>query len=89
MIKIYAIRDRALDAFNRPFFLTADGVAIRSFQDEINNKESEISKHADDYDLYTIGTYDENTGIISPHQPLQIAVGKQLIYRNGQGDQNA
>lgn len=82
MLKIYAIRDRALDAFNRPFFLPADGAAIRAFQDEINNKESELSKHPDDYDLYTIGMYDENRGIIRPHDPLQIAIGKSLTYRD-------
>jgi len=81
MIKIYAIRDRALDAYNRPFFLQADGAAIRAFQDEINNKESELSKHPDDYDLYTIGSFDDNKGVISAHEPLQIAIGKQLVYR--------
>ena len=86
MIKIYAVRDQKLEAFNRPFFLQSDGVAIRAFQDEVNSHESELHKHAEDYDLYTIGMYDENTGIISPHAPLHLANAESLIYRDKSED---
>jgi len=87
MIKIFAIYDYKLVAYNRPFFLQSEGVAIRAFQDEINNKESELSKHPSDYDLYMIGTWEEYSGMITPQEPVLIATGLSLIYREGQ--QNA
>ena len=87
MIKIYAIYDEKLEAYNRPFFLISDGVAIRAFQDEINNKESELSKHPEDYDLYKIGEYNEETGNITPNEPVLIGTGKALVYR--EENQNA
>ncbi len=49
MTKIYAIYDEKLEAYNRPFFLTSDGVAIRAFQDEINNKVDKIEPPDDDF----------------------------------------
>lgn len=81
MIKIYAIYDQKLEAYNRPFFLISEGVAIRAFQDEINNIDSELSKHPADYDLYKLGEYDEQTGEITPNKPQLLANGKDLIYR--------
>lgn len=81
MIRIFAIYDQKLEAYNRPFFLISDGVAIRAFQDEINNKESELSKHPDDYELYKIGEYNEETGEINPNLPQLIASGRALVYR--------
>lgn len=81
MYKIYAIRDSKMEAFNRPFVLPADGAAIRAFQDEINNKDSELSKHPEDYDLYCVGLWDEETGIISEGKTDRIATGESLIYR--------
>lgn len=83
MYKIYAIRDSKMEAFNRPFVLPADGAAIRAFQDEINNKDSELSKHPEDYDLYCVGIWNEETGIIAEVEGriYRIATGESLIYR--------
>lgn len=80
---ILAIRDRAIDAFGRPMFMTHSGAAVRGFGDEINKESSEMYAHPDDYDLYELGTWDDNTGAfdIHPH-PLQIAIGKNLKIRN-------
>lgn len=77
---IVAVLDRAMDAYGRPFFVPALGAAIRSFQDEVNNKESPMNKHPDDYDLYRLGIYDDVRGVIEPlGEPIQIAIGKQMI----------
>ena len=48
---VCSIRDRGAEAFGRPFFTPAIGVAIRSFQDEVNRKaeDSQIYLHPDDF----------------------------------------
>jgi len=78
---IVAVRDRALDAFGRPVYVQALAHAIRSFQDEINRHapDNEMSKHPEDYDLYYLATYNDDTGqFTNTERPTQIAIGKQL-----------
>lgn len=76
---IVSIKDRAIDAFQPVFNVRAPGEAIRAFQDAINNNQNPMHAHADDYDLYELGTFNDETGQIQTHQqPKQIALGKQL-----------
>jgi hypothetical protein len=58
---VCAVKDRAVDAFNRPLFVPTVGVAIRSFTDEVNRKDSELATHPEDYDLYELGSWDDQT----------------------------
>lgn len=59
---VVAVRDSAVDAFMRPFTVQSVGQAIRSFADEAVNKDSEICKHARDYELFALAMFDEDTG---------------------------
>lgn len=84
---IVAVRDRAADAFMRPYFVPALGLAIRSFQDEVNRSSADnpMWVHPEDFDLYELGTYDEDRGVFEqkPDHPKQIAIGKQQKMGNG------
>lgn len=76
-----AIHDRALDAFGRPFYVQTIGQAVRSFQDELNraHDENNLYKHPEDFDLYHLGEYDDQTGQhTNNEEPTQIAIGKHL-----------
>lgn len=64
-----AVKDRALNAFALPFFVQSVGVAVRSFTDETNRSDSAISSHPEDYDLYVIGTYNDENGAIQTEEP--------------------
>lgn len=78
---ICAVKDRAADAFGRPLFVPSVGLAIRSFADEVNRSDSEnqMFNHSDDFDLYELGQFDDNTGIIECHlQPKLLALGKSV-----------
>lgn len=78
---ICAVKDRAADAFGRPLFVPSVGLAIRSFSDEVNRSDSEnqMFNHSDDFDLYEIGSFDDNTGIIDCHaQPKLLSLGKSV-----------
>jgi len=60
-----SVKDRAADAYGRPMFVPSVGVAIRSFSDEVNRKdqENQLFNHPDDFDLYELGEFDDNTGL--------------------------
>jgi hypothetical protein len=78
---ICTVKDRAADAYGRPMFVPSTGVAIRSFSDEINrnNAENQLYNHPDDFDLYELGEFDDNTGLFSLHeQPKLLSLGKQV-----------
>lgn len=76
---VCAVRDRALDAFMSPIFVPALGLAVRSFSDEVNRKDSPMNAHPDDYDLYQIGTYDDSVGRLIPSEVRQVAIGKDVV----------
>lgn len=82
MKPIYAVKDLAVQAFGTPFFVRAKGEALRSFQDEANRRDSDsaIAKHPEDYELYRIGDFDDQTGtIIAAQAPELVARAKDLI----------
>jgi hypothetical protein len=78
---ICTVKDRAADAFGRPMFVPSAGVAIRSFSDEINrnNADNQLFNHPDDFDLYELGEFDDNSGLFALHeQPKLLSLGKQV-----------
>jgi len=77
---IVSVKDTAAQAFGRPVFVPSSAVAIRSFRDEVNRKDStdDLAKHPSDFDLYEIGTFDDSTGIIEVSEPRLLARAKDL-----------
>lgn len=57
-----AIRDSAVDAFMRPFFVPTTAFAVRSLSEEMKNPESPMAKNPGDFVLYELGTFDEELG---------------------------
>jgi len=78
---IVSVRDGASGAFGRPFFVTARGQAIRSFQDEVNRAapDNDLHKHPEDFDLYCLGAFDDNEGRIVGTPPELLLRGKDAL----------
>lgn len=78
---IISVKDTAAQAFGRPIFVPTTAVAVRSFRDEVNRKDStdDMSRHPDDFELYEIGSFDDSTGIIDVlSSPRLVARAKDL-----------
>ena len=78
---IVAIRDSAVGAYMRPFYLQSSGQAIRSFQDEVNRaaEENTMFHHPEDYELFLLGEFDDVTGMFDLLEVSKsIATAKQL-----------
>ena len=79
---VVAVRDRAADAYMRPFFVPTIGMAVRSFGDEVQRAATDnpMWSHPEDYDLYLLGQFDEDTGrfLCEEPQPRMVAVGKDF-----------
>lgn len=62
-MKIFAVHDSKAEIFGTPIFLPTLGLAIRAFADQVNNPEpNPISQHPEDYTLFDIGEYNQETG---------------------------
>lgn len=75
-----AIRDSAMDAYMRPFAAPSTGMAVRSFQDELRRDDSEMRKHPEDYELFKLGEFDEESGKLYALQegPESLIRGKDV-----------
>lgn len=79
-LNIVSIYDRKLEAFGAPATVTALGGAIRGFQDAIQDKDTQFSKHPEDYELFHIATWDDATARFNNlEQPKSIAIGANYV----------
>lgn len=64
ILAVCAVRDSAMQAFSRPFFVPTTAVATRSFTDEVNRSapDNPMYAHPDDYELHLIAYFDEESG---------------------------
>lgn len=62
MLNMYSIRDAKAEIFGPPFFKVTHGEVERDFRHLVNDEKSKIHLDPEDYDLYHMGRYDDNTG---------------------------
>lgn len=85
-VRAYSVRDKVAGAFLPLFFLRSDGEAMRSFSDAVNDPKHQFSPHAADYDLFWMGTFDDETGMLEGPlaegevevSPVRLASGLQV-----------
>ncbi|WNK13467.1 MAG: nonstructural protein [Microvirus sp.] len=78
---IVSLKDTAARVFGIPFVVQAAAQAVRSLRDEVNSKEStsDVARHPDDFELYEIALFDEDSGAVSVIEPIRmIARAKDL-----------
>lgn len=68
----YSIYDTAAKAFNQPFFLQNDSLAIRAFTDTVNDENSTINKHPQHFALYKIGMFKDDSGELIQDEMKQL-----------------
>lgn len=80
LVRVVAVFDSAVGAFNRPFYAPALGAAIRSFNDEVNRKaqDNEMSKHPDDFWLSHLADFDDEKGQFINVDVRVVARGKDV-----------
>lgn len=77
--QLYSIRDN-LVAFDFPRVSVNEQAAIRDFAYGINNPDSPASFRPGDYDLYRIGYFDSDKGVIVPEDvPVLVVTGSSVF----------
>lgn len=63
--KMYSVRDSKGEIFHPPFYQKTHGEAERTFNKLVHDDKSMIAQYPDDFDLYYLGEYDDQSGKIS------------------------
>lgn len=75
---LYAIRD-ALTGFMQPVMEQNDAAARRNFEHAVFNPNSLMQSHKQHYDLYRVGDYDLDSGVIVPEIPaVMVCAGSSV-----------
>lgn len=78
-LNVFSIRDSKAEIFNPPFIKQTHGEAERDFHRMVKNPESLPHQYPEDYDLYHLGTFDDQTGEITRlEKPQRLVNATQL-----------
>ncbi len=80
--RCYTIYDVKAEAYLLPFFQTKDGLAIRVVEEAVNDGKHQFCKYPEDYSLWRIGSYDEQSGTLVKDTPVMIIKCMELIRSN-------
>lgn len=75
----FAIYDRAASAYSQPFFQHTRGLGERAFADAIAKEDSVLHQHPGDYDLFCIGSFDNEDGSLESTKPQLLITGIQVL----------
>lgn len=82
--QLCVVRDVKSELYGRPFFVPSTGMAIRSFDDEVNRDapDNVMHQHPGDFALFHIGEYDEAFGLVTSLEcPVLLIEGMQVIRK--------
>lgn len=70
MIKfVCSVFDVKAAAFSNPFYSVNPAVAIRDFRTACSDPASGLSANPEDYNLYQVATFDDESGLFVPTVP--------------------
>lgn len=75
---VFSIYDHKAKAYSQPFHMVNEALAIRAFTANVNNPESAISTNPEDFTLYKLGSFDDNSGIFDSMEPQPIIKAIQV-----------
>ena len=82
-LKIFTVYDSKAQAYMQPFYMQSTGQAVRSFDDTVNDHQHPFSKHPEDYTLFELGEYDDQSATFSMHEAKKsIGTAQEFVRQN-------
>lgn len=78
-MKMFSVYDIKAEAFMVPWFMPAQGQAVRAFSDLVQDKNSMVGKHPGDYKLVLIGEFDDGNGEFVPGGLISLGFGTDYV----------
>ena len=77
---MFSVYDTKAEAFLQPFFSLSRGTAMREFSEAANQPDHQFFRHAADYHLFELGTFDQVKGEVELSAP-KVELGNALMFR--------
>lgn len=85
ILKVFSVFDSKAKLFSHPFYCLNSGVAVRSFEQAVNDSNGDFGRWPSDYTLFELGEFDDDTGFISCHStPVSLGLAVEFV-RSGAG----
>lgn len=78
-IRIYTIRDAKAEIYLPPFTFRTDGEAIRAFDDSVQKPGTSLHDHPEDFFLYKVGSFNQDTGLIEVSSSVSLGCGVDFV----------
>jgi hypothetical protein len=83
--KLYSVYDSVAETWLKPFPMRNKGEAIRGFTQAVNDPQTNLYQHPEDYTLFEIGEWDDEKGVILMYD-AKLSCGVAIEYRNNTQD---
>lgn len=77
---VFAVYDSKASAYLTPFFLPTTPMAVRVFSECANSTDHQFGRHPEDYTLWHLGTFDDNTCEFKDIKGSKECLGTALEY---------
>lgn len=79
-MNVYSVKDTKARSFSPPFFQLNHTTALRAFALEVNRADPQnvVYNNPDDFEIYFVGTFDPDTGVITGQEPDLIGTALKL-----------
>lgn len=84
IMNIYSVFDSAVGAYLPPQLMQSKGAAIRAVQDAVNDPQHQFARHASDYALFELGTWDDQDASYRLHKTPERIVGLHELLSQSQ-----
>ena len=81
MKEIYTIKDNKANMFNVPFYSIHKNDAVRSFTRAASDPQTNLNQFPNDFDLYYLGTFDEETSKFNLMETPQFTIAAAACQR--------
>lgn len=80
MVKLFTVYDSKAEAYMHPFVMRSRGEALRAWESEVNNEQSNFSRFPADFTLFEIGVFDEASGSVTMYES-KVSLGVAVEFK--------
>lgn len=66
----FSLYDMKAGVYGTPFFMPHVAAAMRAIADLAQDRSTTVARYPADYAIHSIGSFDDQTGLFSPQQPV-------------------
>jgi len=86
LFTVFSIYDSAIKTWLPPLYARNNGEMIRNFSDAIQDPQSKLAKHPQDYVLFELGSFDDDKCVFSLHKaPVRLCMAMDFVKPENRG----